>query len=255
MNNIIAIVQARTSSTRLPKKVLEPLGGTCMLVEQIKRMSRAKLLNKIIVATSDEASDDAIEDLCKKYEIAIFRGDLSNVLSRYYFCAKENNTDVIVRVTGDCPLIDPMLIDKVVSFHLDNKGEYTSNCRPATFPDGLDVEVFNFSKLEDAFKNATLPSEKEHVSPYIFKNTKGFLNFENTEDFSRLRVTVDNKEDLEVVRTIFRELSVNGDFGYQEIIDFLVSNPDICKINSTYKRNEGSIKSLEEDKKFLSGKC
>ncbi|MEC7276627.1 MAG: glycosyltransferase family protein [Bdellovibrionota bacterium] len=252
MSNIVAIVQARTSSTRLPKKVLEPLGESCMLVEQIKRMQKAKTLSKIVVATSDDPSDDAIEELCKEHDFYYFRGDLNNVLSRYYYCAKEHKADVVVRVTGDCPLIDPILMDQIIEFHLKKHSEYTSNARPATYPDGLDVEVFSFLKLEDAFNNATLPSEKEHVSPYIFKNTKDFLNFENTEDFSKLRVTVDNKEDLEVVRAVFNELSKEENFGYQEIIQFLVNNPEISKLNSSYVRNEGSLKSLEEDKKFLS---
>lgn len=254
MKKIVAIVQARTSSTRLPNKVLEKLGETCLLVEQVKRMQRSKLLCDIVIATSSDSSDDIIEDLCVENGFLYYRGSLTDVLSRYYYAAKKFEAKIVVRVTGDCPFSDPELIDNIIDYHLENKSSYTSNCRPATFPDGLDVEVFNFNLLEEAFLKAELPSEREHVSPYIVKNTT-LLNYENSEDLSGLRVTVDNIEDLLVVRKVFSELGKkNILFGYKDVISYLVNHPEVSSINSKYIRNEGSIKSKKMDEEFLSGK-
>jgi len=253
MKKIVAIVQARTSSTRLPNKVLKSLGDSSMLVQQIRRMSKSELLSEIVIATSDEESDNPIQDICEENNFKYFRGSLNDVLSRYYHAALKHKADIVVRVTGDCPLSDPKLIDSIINLHVDKQSKYTSNCRPATFPDGFDVEIFNFDLLEDAYHNAELPSEREHVSPYIVKNIEK-LNYEYKEDLSALRVTVDNSEDLSVVREIYEKL--DGDknlFSFEEVIDFLKENPDVSSINSKYERNEGSIKSLEEDKEFLKG--
>ena len=253
MKKVVAIVQARTSSTRLPGKVLKPLGNNTMLVQQIRRMQKSKMLSEIIVATSTESSDDAIQTLCEEHEFDYYRGSLNDVLSRYYNAAVKHEAEVVVRVTGDCPLSDPYLIDEVIKLHLNKDSKYTSNCRPATFPDGFDVEVFDFDLLEDAYENAKLPSEREHVSPYIVKNIEK-LNYENDEDLSAMRVTVDNEEDLQVVTKIYDAL--DGDnrlFEYREVITFLKNNPQVTKLNSKYMRNEGTLKSLEEDKQFLKG--
>jgi len=164
---ILAILQARVSSTRLPGKVLKPILGMPMLLRQIERVKQAKLIEQLLVATSDDKSDDPIEQLCRENDIACFRGSLDDVLDRFYQAAKPYQPDHIVRLTGDCPLIDPQLIDEVVVFCLSGDYDYVSNAFEPTYPDGLDVEVFRFPCLQQAWEEAELPSEREHVTLFI----------------------------------------------------------------------------------------
>jgi spore coat polysaccharide biosynthesis protein SpsF len=170
MKNIGAIIQARISSTRLPGKILKelPYGSGIIVLEQVvNRLKKSKKLNDIIIATTTEKIDDEITTIAKKEEVKFFKGSKENVLSRYYLTAKENNLDIIVRVTSDCPCIDADITDLTIDDHINKMADYTTNSLVRTYPHGLDVEVFNFDALEKSYKNATKDYEKEHVTPYI----------------------------------------------------------------------------------------
>ncbi|MBI2454501.1 MAG: glycosyltransferase family protein, partial [Parcubacteria group bacterium] len=175
MKKTAIIIQARMSSTRLPGKVMKNLSGRPMLWQVITRCQKSKLANQVIVATTERAEDAVIEELCRKMDIPCFKGSLANVLERYYRAATEIRADVVVRITSDCPLIDPVIIDLCLNEFAKNKYDYISNVLPGdrTFPRGLDVEVFSFSALKTAFEKATETLETEHVTPYIWQNKKG----------------------------------------------------------------------------------
>ncbi len=249
---ILGILQARTSSSRLPGKVLKPILGMAMLAHQIERVLRSCLIDKLVVATSNDQSDDPVEQLCREMNVDCFRGSLDNVLDRYYQCAVNYNPETIVRLTGDCPLADPVVIDGAIQYFLDNSLDYVTNggAKP-TFPDGLDVEVFTFEALKSAWKNAILPSEKEHVTQYINKRTDIFKNriYKGKVDLSGLRWTVDEPRDFEFVTRIYEELyPKNPEFTTEDILKLLERRPELSLINSGIERNEGLRKSLLQDK-------
>jgi len=254
---ILCILQARTSSSRLPGKVLMPILGVPMLLRQIERIKRSKLIKKLIVATSSTKSDDVLEELCVKNNIPCYRGNLDDVLDRFYQATKQYNPKHVVRLTGDCPLIDPKIIDQVVEFHLENNFDYTSNTIEPTYPDGLDVEVFRFECLEHAWQEAKLSSQREHVTPFIHSQPNLFDlgSFKNTEDLSHFRWTVDELPDFELVSIIYKNLySNNPKFTTADVLSFLSNNPHVFSINSQYKRNEGYQKSLALDTIIKEGK-
>ncbi|MDO8676930.1 MAG: glycosyltransferase family protein [Candidatus Azambacteria bacterium] len=256
----IAIIQARMGSTRLPGKVLKIVeglpdrrAGKTLLEHLILRVLRAKTLDKIVVATTENPEDEAVASEAAKLGVDVFCGSEEDVLDRYYQAAKKYGADIVVRLTGDCPLMDPAIIDEVVGFYQKNKDkyDYVSNVRPPTYPDGMDVEVFSFAVLEKAWKEAKLTSEREHVTAYIGNHPEIFKigNIEYKKDVSNIRLTVDNPEDLILVEKIFIALNKkNGNFGLEDILDVLDKNPEIAKINQTIKRNEGYEKSLKNDK-------
>jgi spore coat polysaccharide biosynthesis protein SpsF len=247
---ILAILQARLSSRRLPQKVLKPLLGKPMILRQIERLQRSKKIDKLVVATSNESSDDSIETLCRLNDIHCFRGSLNNVLDRYYQAASLDNPDFIVRLTADCPLTDPNVIDDVISFYMEGDYDYASNALSPTFPDGLDIEIFKYSCLKQAWIEARLSSEYEHATPYIYNNPKKFKlgNYENSEDLSHLRWTVDEPEDFEFVTKIYESLyPTNPEFSMYDILGLLDKQPNLININNMYARNEGYQKSLDED--------
>ena len=252
--NVLGILQARTSSSRLPGKVFLPILGKPMLALQLERLQRCSTLDKLIVATSDDVSDDALESLCNSLNVTCYRGSLDDVLNRFVEAGKLYNPDVVVRLTGDCPLADPELIDEVVNHFLASKVDYLSNCEPATFPDGLDVEVTWFKLLEQADQEAVLPSHREHVTPFIRKQPDRFhiANFTSSEDRSGLRWTVDEAEDFEYVKKIYEYLYPdNPEFATNDVLSLLEKKMELNFINNKYNRNEGSRKSLEADAKFL----
>jgi spore coat polysaccharide biosynthesis protein SpsF len=254
---ILGILQARVSSSRLPGKVLKPILGNPMLIRQIERIIQSRLINRLIIATSIDESDDAIEAICKNYSLEFFRGQLNDVLDRFYCVAKPLNPEHVVRLTGDCPLVDPELIDSVIDFHLRGDFDYSSNTIDPTYPDGLDVEVFRFSCLEKAWHEAKLPSQREHVTPFIKKQPNLFKigSFKNDADLSHLRWTVDELPDFVLVEKIYQALYPgNRYFGTKDILDFIGKHPELCEINFGYLRNEGLQKSLMEDKLFLKNK-
>jgi len=254
MCKIICIVQARMSSTRLPNKVLMELGGKPVLSQVINQLSFSKKINQIIVATSTSKEDDAIIQWAKQNKIDYFRGDLDDVLKRFYDTAKYFQADIIVRITADCPLIDPEIVDEVIKQYIKTNSDYVSNTNPPRFPDGLDTEVFSFYALESAYKNASLKSEREHVTPFIRNNPTVFKigNYEIEKNYESMRWTLDNTEDYHFLKNIYNRLIKYDDYiHWQDVISLLDNKPDIMNINSHLTRNEGYQKSLIEDKNQL----
>lgn len=249
MNKISIIVQARTSSTRLSKKVLKDINGKPMILHIVNRLKKIKNVDQIILATTNNKEDDILAKIAKENNISIFRGDELDVLGRYYNCAKKFDSDPIIRITADCPLIEPSLVDEMLNFYLINDYDYVSNTLEPTFPDGLDIEIFSNTSLKNAEKNAKLPSEREHVTPYIKKNSNLFktFNFKNKVDLSHIRLTVDEKEDLELIRKIFSIFNPKLDFTLNDVIFLLEKTPELLKINSKFQRNEGYLESLKKD--------
>jgi len=252
MKNIVCIVQARMTSTRLPNKVLLVLAGQPVLTQVFNQLSHSKLLTTTILATSMDSCDDPLEDWATKNNKKYFRGSLENVLDRFFETAKEYNADVIVRITADCPLIDPEIVDQCIDGFNNGDYDYYSNVNPPTFPDGLDTEVFSFAALEKAYSNAELKSEIEHVTPYIKNHPELFKigNFYSEVNYEKLRWTLDNKEDYDFLSLIYKELfKPNSFISWKDVISFLNQNINLQQINAHIERNEGFIKSLNEDKK------
>jgi len=255
MKNILIIVQARFSSTRLPGKVLKKIFDKSLLWYIIKRLQLVKTPNKLIIATGDRESNLPIIDLAKKLNINYFIGSEEDVLDRYYQTAKKFNGEIIVRITSDCPLMDPDLVDQGIQLFINENHDYVCNTNPPTYPDGFDIEVFSFNALETAWKEAKLPSEREHVTAYIWKNQDKFSlkNYKNDVNLSNLRLTVDNQEDFLLISKLIEKFHENWlDFRINDVINYLKENPELLKINEQYQRNEGYLKSLEEDKKVKS---
>ena len=220
MLNVLAITQARTSSSRLPGKVLKKVGEQSLLEIHLKRLSKSKLVSKVMVATSTEEGDQSIVDVCNQLGIKSYRGSLKNVLDRFYQAALPQQTQYVVRVTSDCPLIDPQLIDQVIQCLLDSGADYCSNTLNPGFPNGQDVEVFKFSVLERAWKEANTDYDKEHVTPYIYRNSD-FLGgtlfhavAQNAESqkYADVRITVDTADDFEVIKLLIEKLGADTDW-------------------------------------------
>ena len=246
---VVAIVQARMTSTRLPGKVLMEICSRPMLALLVERLKACKGIDRIVVATSVDATDDVIERWCRDNSVDLFRGSLDDVLDRYYNAAITYGAETIVRITADCPLIDPILVDRVIEAFKAGGCVYAKSM--GRFPDGLDTEVFSFEALKRAHAGATLLSEREHVTPYIWKNPEEFpvAKIDNDEDLSAMRWTVDDPADLVFVTKIFEALYTDGKVFYMDdILEFLKKNPELLKINSGTVRNEGYAKSLREDR-------
>ncbi len=246
----LAILQARCSSSRLPNKVMLPLLGEPMLMRQIERISRAKSIDSLLVATSTDTSDDALAQLCEENGVAYHRGSLDDVLDRFYQASKNLNPAHVVRLTGDCPLADPEVIDKVVEEYLEVGSDYASNALAPTYPDGLDVEIFRFSALEAAWRKAQLSSEREHVTPFIHKNPEVFQihHVRAEQDFSHLRWTVDNQEDFVLIEKIYSALYFsNPSFTSADVLNLIRDQPELATINTHIIRNEGYAISLARD--------
>ena len=221
-----------------------------MLSRQIERLKQVQKIDKLVIATSTESSEDAIEILCAEQGVACFRGNLNDVLDRFYQAAQVFKPAHVVRLTADCPLTDPALIDDVLQFYLDGDYDYAGNSIEATFPDGLDVEVFRFSCLERAWQEANLPSQREHVTPFIHQQPDCFkiAHYKNSSDLSHLRWTVDEPKDYELVTMIYEALYPNNpNFATQDILRLLDERPELTHWNTQFQRNEGYLKSLEAD--------
>jgi spore coat polysaccharide biosynthesis protein SpsF (cytidylyltransferase family) len=248
-NKPLCIMQARMGSSRFPGKVLQLVKKDVPLLEyEVLRVRQAKRLGKIVVATTEDSRDDAIENLCRKLKVDIFRGSCDDVLDRYFQCAKKYATyDTFVRLTADCPLIDPAVIDEVIALFESGSYDYAGNSAPATFPEGMDVEVFSRAALEEAWKKARLASEREHVTSYIWKHGKKFRNANLTAaaDFSFMRLTVDRPEDIDVIKFVIQHSSL--DAGYLHYISLFTKHSDVFLKNMHITRREGYIKSLKED--------
>ena len=221
-----------------------------MLFREIERVRSANSIDKIVVATSTDPSDDELAGECAKRKVAVFRGSLHDVLDRFYRAAQTVPAEHFVRVTGDCPLIDPEVMDQVVSFHLQGGYDYSSNTIEPTFPDGLDVEVMTSEALRRSWQEAKLPSEREHVTPYLYGNLGRFRigSFKNAIDLSNHRWTVDDAQDLELVSRIYAALyPAKRDFGYRDVLELLGSHPGWSDLNRGTGRNEGYKRSLIKD--------
>jgi spore coat polysaccharide biosynthesis protein SpsF len=246
---IAAIIQARMGSTRLPGKVIKPLCGKPVLWHVVTRVMEAKTIDTVIVATTEKKEDDAIVDLCHEYKFPVLRGSENDVLDRYYQCASTFHADVIVRITSDCPLIDPCVVDLVVRDYLIGNFDYVTNTLEYTFPDGLDVEVFSFEALKTAWQHATLSSEREHVTPYI-RNHGEFRkkNVTAKNPYPSYRLTLDFPEDYQLIKQIYEGLGCTR-FYLDDINAYLKANPDLTLLNQRYTSNEGYLISLVEDAK------
>lgn len=236
--NIIVIIQARMGSTRLPGKVMKSILGKNILIHDLERIKKMKTINGIVVATTILDEDDIIVDAVKNYDknIGIYRGSPENVLERYYEAAREFKADIIVRITSDCPLIDPMISDLVVETFLSNNCDYCCNNMPGTYPHGLDTEAFSFEALEKAWKEAP-PFEKEHVTEYIINNPDKFklINVKNRKDLNNLRWTLDYPEDFIFIKEIYERLySEDKIFDMYDILELLKKEPYLAEINKKY---------------------
>ena len=242
------IIQARMGSTRLPGKVLEELeaGKTCLeyVIQQLEDVFDIK---NIVIATTFLEEDDVIEKFCVERGINVFRGEPKNVLDRYYNCAKEFSIQNIVRITSDCPLIDPKIVLELIKKMKTGEFDYVSNALNRTFPIGLDAEIFTFHALEQSWKVAQLQSEKEHVTPFIKKNPKSFkqYNLESDKNKSNIRVTLDVPEDLMLIRNIVSKIS-NRPILYKDLMELFEREPEILAINKNIK-HDGYERSLRED--------
>lgn len=239
-------------STRLPGKVMKPLCGKPMLWHIITRLGYSKMLEKIIIATTDKEEDKVIVKFAEKMGIDYYCGSSEDVLDRYYQAAKQFNISQITRITADCPLIDPEVVDKIADYYLMQDYDYVSNAITPTFPDGLDTEIFSFKALEKMWSEARLPSEREHVTAYIVNHPELFRLFnvsKDGDDLSMMRWTVDTKADFEFIAKVFDELFVSDKIFYmRDVINLLKTKPELLDINKGIHRNEGYLESLLKDK-------
>ena len=230
----VCIIQARMGSTRLSGKVLQPILGRPMLWWVMHRVQQARLLGKVVIATTTEPADDAIVALCERHGWSTFRGSEQDVLDRYYQAAQQYGADVVVRITSDCPLIDPWVIDYTISAHLSAapQVDYTSNSIDRTYPRGLDTEAFSMDALRRCWRDATLPPEREHVTYYMYRHPERFnlLPVTNQVDYARHRWTVDTPEDMELVQRVYQHFG-HGDFHWREVLALLEAHPDWIQIN------------------------
>ena len=248
---IVAIVQARMGSSRLPGKTIADVAGRPLLLHVVQRVRNARRVDKVVVATTDRSSDDPIAALCQREGIKYFRGSEDDVLDRFYRTAQANAADTVVRITADCPLIDPAVIDKVIARFQVGDCDYASNAVRYTYPDGLDTEVCSFAALERAWREAKKPAEREHVMPYLRTAKFRTANVESDSPvpLGKYRWTVDYPADLEFVRKIYTAFSGNEHFGYQDVFDLLKERPELATIQAETITNEGYYKSLYQQAK------
>lgn len=263
--NIVTLIQARTSSSRFPKKILMTLGGKTLLERMFERVLSASETGNVVVATTTDSDDNIIKDICIENKIKVYRGHPSDLLDRHFKAALEYDADAVVKIPSDCPLIDPNIITKVIKYYSDNSGtyDYVSNLHPATYPDGNDVEVMSMSALKIAWENASKDFEREHTTPYIWENTDKFrignVEWETGLDYSMShRFTIDYMEDYLFIKTIYDELyNSNPDFSLIDILNLLERKPEIKKINEKfigvnwYRNHLNELKSISENQTKL----
>lgn len=247
---ILGIVQARMSSTRLPGKVMLPLLGRPMLEHQLERLLRSKMINQLVIATSNHAEDLPIVDLCNKLGVNCFQGDLTDVLDRFYQVSLHFPVQHVVRLTADCPICDPEIIDALIEFYLAGHFDYASTALHPTFPDGLDAEIFRAELLKLAWQEAELPSQREHVTSFFYQQNERFCLGSYTDEIDRsaMRWTVDDADDFDFITQIYQKLyPIKSDFNRNDVYDLLNREPELLKINCEKTRNQGYLKSLELD--------
>jgi spore coat polysaccharide biosynthesis protein SpsF len=251
---VLAVLQARTTSSRLPGKVLKPILGVPMLARQIERIRLSREIDKLIVATSDEPSDDSVAELCATLGVTCFRGSLNDVLDRFYRAAAPLSPEYVVRLTGDCPLADPDVIDAAIRVCRPGDFDYVTNALDGRYPDGLDVEVFRFECLQQAHLEAQLPSQREHVTPFINRQPDRFKigHLRSEVDLSMLRWTVDEPEDFRLITLIYEALyPINPAFRMRDVLLLLEEHPEWKSMNAFHKRNAGYERSLERDREQM----
>lgn len=234
---VIAIVQARIGSTRLPGKVMKKISGKTVLNHVIERLSLSREIDDIVIATTTSEIDKEIEDEARKIGAKSFRGSESNVLSRYYLAAERNNAEIVVRITSDCPLIDPFIIDEMIKTFKNNNFDIVSNAgsdlENRSFPRGLDTEVFSFEVLKNAFVKAEKDYEKEHVTPHIYENSNKIFFYKNNIDYSKYRWTLDTLDDYKLITIIYENLyKGEHNFFMNEILKLFNTNPSLIEINN-----------------------
>lgn len=250
---IIAITQARTGSSRFPKKILNKINGKSLLQIHIDRIKQSTLINEIIIATTNKERDNIIAEIAKSLGVQSFRGSENDVLDRFYKSVENSSPDFIVRLTSDCPLIDGQLIDEIINNALQKNLDYYSNILLPTYPDGQDIEVIKFSSLKKAWESAKLNSDREHVTPYIKSNStfmsKNFFtaeNHEHKEDYNSVRMVVDYPEDLKVIELLIKSIGTNAT--WKEYAEIYLSDKAIKSYNIEIKRNEGYKFSINKEK-------
>ncbi len=237
---IVAIVQARTGSTRFPNKVMQCIAGVPMIEVLLQRLSLSKRVDEILLATTENVCDDALAEHVRTIGHRVFRGSEPDVLDRYRGAAAEANADIVVRITGDCPLVDPDVVDAVIEQFAATDVDYASNISPPTYPDGLDVEVFSRYALERAWCEARSTTQREHVTPYLREsNAFSRMNLEDQADHSSQRWTVDEQADFVVIQRVFAHFHPRLDFNYREVLQLRVDHPEIFSANAHIIRNEG----------------
>lgn len=243
--NTAIIVQARMSSTRLPGKVLKTVIGKTLLEYQIERLRRVKSADRIVIATTDKQAEQPIVDLCDQLGISCFRGSETDVLARYYGAAAAHNADVVVRITSDCPLIDPAVVDRVIRFYQEHRSDYdyaTNTLEPElTYPRGMDTEIFSFQSLKEAYHEAKDQPEREHVTVFIKRRPERYrlVNMPYHEDYSRYRWTVDTPEDFELIEKMILNLyPENPMFTLEDCLRLLEEHPEWEKINSQIEQKK-----------------
>ena len=234
---VVAIIQARMGSTRLPGKILKKVMGKTLLEYQLERVRQSTLIDEIIVATTEKKQDQAIVELCEQLDEQVYRGSENDVLSRYYEASVQSKADVVVRLTSDCPLIDPEVIDEVIQLYLKRRVDidYASNTLERTFPRGLDTEVFSFGALQKAHEQASLERDREHVTAFMYTNPSEFhfVNLTCGQSLGSHRWTVDTEEDFVLIKRILEYLYPNNpQFTMQDVLDLLKMNPTWVDINA-----------------------
>ncbi len=250
MKKVTAIIQARMGSSRLPGKTLENIEGESLLCRVILRVKACELIDETIVATTTGPEDNVIEIESNKAGAAVYRGSRDDVLDRYYKAALKYKADVIVRITADDPFKDAKVIGDVINaFNSGDGYDYASNTLDPTYPEGIDVEVFSFDALQTAWEKADKSSEREHVTPYIWKNRERFKVFslKYAKNLSHFRWTIDYPEDLAFAREVYRRFGENGLFSMEELLNLLENEPSLNKINSGFERNAGYKISVQDE--------
>jgi spore coat polysaccharide biosynthesis protein SpsF len=229
-----AIVQARMGSTRLPGKVLMDLGGETVLGRVVRRLSRAARVQEVVIATPSCTNDDAITIECQRLGVACFRGPEHDVLARYVGAAERFGCELIVRITSDCPLIDPEIVDEVIQSRIEKRADLACNDLPATFPRGLDVEVFTLEALRKVQALATENYQREHVTPVFYERQDNFriASVQAERDYSLYRWTVDTAEDLHLIREIYAQFANDDHFGWRAVLELVQHRPELARINA-----------------------
>jgi spore coat polysaccharide biosynthesis protein SpsF len=248
VRKILAITQARTGSTRFPNKIMKKIKDKTLLKIHVDRIKKSKRINSVIIATTNKQNDDLIENEAFKLKVNCFRGSEDDVLDRFYQAAKNYEPDYIVRLTSDCPLIDPNLIDEIIDQTIKTNADYCSNTLIESYPDGQDVEVFTFKLLKKTWEESILKSDREHVTPFMKNNKIQFnlVNFHSKNlEYEKVRMTIDEPEDFEVITFLINKLGF--DESWQNYAKLYLNDKNISRLNNSIIRNEGYLKSIEND--------